>query len=77
LGLDSPQGMIVSGVTAGFPAEKAGIRMGDVILKINGSEVRDLSSIAANGSGPQIVPVEILSRGARRVVQLAIVQGQR
>ena len=80
LGLDSPQGMIVTGVLTGGAADKAGIRLHDVILKIKGSEAHNLSAlsgIAANEPSLQSVPVEILSHGTRRVVQLGITQIQR
>ena len=38
-GLSSPTGALVNGVDQGSAAEKAGIQVGDVILKINGKEV--------------------------------------
>ena len=41
LGLKSVAGALVADVIAGSPAETAGIRAGDVILKINGATVRD------------------------------------
>jgi Do/DeqQ family serine protease len=40
LGLSSAQGALVSQVTAGSPAEKAGIRTGDVITSVNGQSVK-------------------------------------
>jgi len=67
LGLGSARGMVVTGVTAGSAAAKAGIRPEDVILKINGSEVRDLSvlpKVAADTPVGHTVPVEIFRHGS-------------
>lgn len=41
LGLPNANGALVIGVVAGSPAEKAGIRRGDVILKLNGQAIKD------------------------------------
>jgi Do/DeqQ family serine protease len=41
LSLPSVRGALVSGVEAGSPADRAGIRQGDVILAVNGREVGD------------------------------------
>jgi len=41
LGLSGRRGALVSDVTSGGPAEKAGIRSGDVIVGFNGKEIRD------------------------------------
>lgn len=46
LGLPNANGALVTGVIAGSPAEKAGIRRGDVILKINGQVVKDNRELA-------------------------------
>jgi serine protease Do len=49
-GLNGTGGALVSNVQPGSPAEKAGIKRGDIILKYNGKEikkVRDLSLMAA------------------------------
>jgi serine protease Do len=57
VGLPNTNGALVTGVVEGSPAERAGIRQGDVILKINGVAVkdnRDLSRrIAALNAGEQ------------------------
>jgi len=45
LGLDKPEGALVADVTRGDPAEKAGIRAGDVILSINDMPVADSSDL--------------------------------
>lgn len=41
LGLDSPNGALVQKILRNTPAERAGLKTGDVILKINGSEIKD------------------------------------
>lgn len=44
-GLKSVNGVIVNSVTAGGAAERAGIRQGDVIVKINGSTVNNVNEL--------------------------------
>ena len=41
LGLNNLSGILVSGFAEGSPAEKAGLKPGDVILQLNGREVRN------------------------------------
>lgn len=38
-------GVLVSGVTPGTPAEKAGLKAGDVIVSVNGAKVRDVGEL--------------------------------
>lgn len=47
--LDKPEGALISNVDAGGPAEKAGLKSGDVILKVNGKP------IVASGDLPALV----------------------
>jgi serine/threonine protein kinase len=75
LGLDGAHGMVVIGVTSGSAAAIAGIQQHDVILKIAGAEINDLSGlprIASNAPAGTPIPVEILRRGNRQVVQLKV-----
>src|SRR5690606_21458141 len=39
VGMDRPHGALVAKVLPGSPAEKAGIEVGDVIVRFNGKEV--------------------------------------
>ena len=45
VGLDKNIGMLVHEVVKGSPAEKAGIKRGDIILSVNGKEVKDKISL--------------------------------
>ena len=45
LGLSTVKGALVSAVSEGSPAERAGIRRGDVILEIGGQAVADSNSL--------------------------------
>src|SRR2546421_8779130 len=57
LGLKEARGVIVNSVTPGGPAEKAGIKTGDVILQFNGKDVNDpnilRNSVAATEPGSE------------------------
>ena len=54
-GLPKPQGALISGVEPGSPAEKAGLKSGDVVLGVNGKDINQLyelsSAIAATKPG--------------------------
>ena len=45
LGLPTPSGVLVNAVHAGGPAQKAGIRVGDVIVSIGGKPVQDANAL--------------------------------
>ena len=44
-GLDRPGGVIVNKVFPGGPADRAGIRSGDIVLAVNGQPVRDTDAL--------------------------------
>lgn len=58
VGLDKPQGALVSEVLPGSPAERAGLQSGDVILELEGARIEGLgafrSSITLMKPGQQI-----------------------
>ncbi len=77
LGLDSAQGMVVTGVAVGSAAAKAGFYQDDVILKIAGTPAQNLSvlsKVAAETTAGQAVPVEISRHGKRQVIALPVDQ---
>ena len=69
LGLKEAKGILISGVQQGGPAEKAGLRSGDVILQMNGKELDDSNElrneVAAMGPGNDITLL-VLRNGHRQ-----------
>jgi S1-C subfamily serine protease len=66
--MEDDEALVVGGLADNGPADKAGLRTGDRILAINGSEVPDLAGLwrAVWASGPAGSPVQIsLGRGNR------------
>jgi len=69
LGLSKPVGALIAGVQGDGPAAKAGIRAGDVVLMLGGTEVRDPSHLQQLVAVTRIgtaLPVVIL-RGGRKM----------
>jgi serine protease Do len=66
LGLARPQGVLLKDVYSGGPAAQAGLKTGDIILSVDGSEVDDMQSlnyrVATHKSG-DVVRAHISSHG--------------
>ena len=45
LGLKNEDGVLISMVNPGEPAEKGGLKAGDVILEFNGKKIKDVKSL--------------------------------
>ncbi len=77
-GLDRPRGVLVVSVVPGGPADEAGIEEGDLILRFNDKDVRDVQDLVrfvSEVSPGTVVPVEIM-RG-RRKITLEVKVGKR
>jgi len=71
LGLKQPGGAIVSSITPNSPADHAGLKVGDVVVSLNGQPVRDMNTLrnriaeTAPGSNAELV---IFRDGAEKKV---------
>ncbi len=77
LGLKDASGAMVAGVNDGGPAEKAKIRNGDIILKFNGQDVkemRNLPRIVAETAIGKDVPVVVWRDGKPVNLQVAVAE---
>ena len=73
--LKGNDGALVADVTAGSPAEKAGLKAGDIITKLNGKPVRDsrhLKLQVAQISPNTRVPVEVLRDGSTKALTVQL-----
>src|ERR1700760_411866 len=75
--LKSARGALVTDVTPGSPAEKAGIIRGDVIRKVNGYEVKDtvalVNRIAETEIGSNLT-IDLVRDGAAKTVTAQVVE---
>ncbi len=77
LGLNKSRGALISEVSPDGPAEKGGLRPGDVVVKFDGKKVptmRDLPRIVAETDINKRVRVEVVRRG--KIRRLTIVTGR-
>ncbi|OJY69903.1 MAG: protease [Sphingobium sp. 66-54] len=75
LGLPKNRGEFVQSVESGQNADKAGIKAGDVIVKINGQEVtpdNTLSYIVSSLPVGSAVPIELIRNGKRMTVRTQV-----
>ncbi len=73
--LDRPAGALVSDVSAGSAAEKAGLLSGDVVLLVNGKEVdlsADLPALVALAQPGEQIELGVWRRGARRTLRASL-----
>ena len=75
LAMKQPQGLLVNAVTPGGPADKAGLKRGDVILQLNGQNVSDpniLRNEVAGSSPGTKVTLTILRNGAQQQIRVEL-----
>jgi len=74
-GLDRPIGALVSTVESGSPADKAGLKPGDVILSFNGKPIErssDLPAIVANTKPGTKANLDVWRNGRKQTLGLAV-----
>ncbi len=75
LGLKDAKGALIAGLTAGGPAEAAGLKVGDVVLTFDGQPVTDpralAKRVADSGVGAK-VPVTVLRKGETLTLTVAL-----
>lgn len=75
LGLQKPAGALVAGLTPDGPAEKAGLKLGDIILGIDGKTVPHVDALgyrlATAGLG-RVVKLDVLTRGDRNDLSIRL-----
>jgi len=77
LGLPKNHGEIVGRVEPGYPASRAGIQQGDVVVRVNGTDVtpdNTLSYIVSNLPIGSRVPIELIRRGQRMTLTAVIAE---
>jgi serine protease Do len=75
LKLKGTKGALVADVTKGGPAEAAGIKRGDVILRFDGKEIAEMSALPPLVAATPIdkeVPVTILRNGAEQTLPVKV-----
>jgi serine protease Do len=74
-GLKESDGALVGDVIPGGPAEKAGIKRGDVIVKFNGQDIKSMESLPKYVAGVtpgKKVDLEIVRDGKRKTMPVTI-----
>jgi serine protease Do len=74
-GLAKAGGALVNAVEAGGPADKAGVKSGDVILQVDGKPVEqsvDLPRLIGEGKPGQSVTLQVVRNGERRDLRVTI-----
>ena len=75
LGMQVAKGALVSSATEGGPAEKAGVKTGDVIIKFNDTEIKNMKELPKVVAGTPVgksVPLVILRNGKKLTLNVTL-----
>ena len=75
LGLSAPAGIVVSSVVAGSPAQAAGIRVGDIVTKVNDQQIdqeHPLQSIMLRSRPGDKVKLALIRDGQTQTIDLTL-----
>ena len=75
LGLENAKGAIISELTDGSPALKAGLKSGDTILKVDGTDIadaRDLAKVISRVTPGKVVQLSIIRAGKAQTVAVTL-----
>jgi serine protease Do len=75
LGYETPKGAMIEEVTPDSPADKAGLKKGDIILSFDGSEIaelRDLTRAVAQTSPEASAEIVVLHKGREETREVTI-----
>ena len=75
LGLENAKGAIISELTDGSPALKAGLKSGDTILKVDGTDIsdaRDLAKVISHVTPGKVVQLSIIRGGKAQTVPVTL-----
>jgi serine protease Do len=75
MGIEGTRGALISEVIKGSPAEKAGLKQGDVVVAFNGKEIRDASQLRNEAASTAIgkeVKVTVFREGKAREIPVRI-----
>ena len=76
-GLKKPKGALVSSVSEGDPADKAGIKPGDIIVEFDGKDVhdyRELPRIVASTPPGKKVKIKVIRKGKEKVLEATLAE---
>jgi serine protease Do len=75
LGLENSKGALISDLSSGSPATKAGLKSGDTILKVDGTEIsdgHDLAKIIAHVAPGKSVELSIVRDGKPKTISVTL-----
>ena len=78
LGLDADHGLLIVAVASGSPAEKAGVLLGDIIVKANGSSIHNIQSLQPFLDSENVgkaIPIEVVRGG--QLAKLDVTVGEK